>query len=122
MVQVLSEVEPETVEADGLVEEASQVLKEDQEQWPVGEEEKAEIRAFLDLGVKEVFWAELEISFDSLIREEGDKEKRTSHGYNGYKGNSKLRVEKPRINDIPHLHRLINYFADRSEILPRPLS
>jgi len=32
MVQVLSEVESETVEADGLVEEASQALKEDRGQ------------------------------------------------------------------------------------------
>jgi len=32
MVQVLSEEEPETVEANVLVEEASQALKEDREQ------------------------------------------------------------------------------------------
>ena len=32
MVRVLSEEEPETVEADVLVEEASQALKEDREQ------------------------------------------------------------------------------------------
>jgi len=61
----------------------------------------------------------LEISSGSLIQEEGDKEKGTSHGY---KENGKLRVEKPRINDVPQIHRLINYFADRGEMLPRPLS
>ena len=74
MVQVLSEVDPETVEADGSMEEASQALKEDQEQWPAGKEKNAEIRAFLDLGVKEVFWAELEISLNSLIRDEWAEE------------------------------------------------
>jgi len=61
----------------------------------------------------------LEISSGSLIQEEGDKEKGTSHGH---KENGKLRVEKPRINDVPKIHRLINYFADRGEMLPRPLS
>ena len=59
MVQALSEVEPETVEADGLVEKASQALKEDREQWLAGEEEKAEIRALLNLEAKKVFLAEL---------------------------------------------------------------
>ena len=33
-----------------------------------------------------------------------------------------MRVEKPRINDVPQIHRLINYFADRGEMLPRSLS
>ena len=33
-----------------------------------------------------------------------------------------MRVEKPRINDVPQIHRLINYFADRDEMLPRSLS
>jgi amino-acid N-acetyltransferase len=31
-------------------------------------------------------------------------------------------VEKARINDVTHMHELINYFADRDEMLPRPLS
>jgi len=61
----------------------------------------------------------LEISSGSLIQEEGDKEKGTSRDH---KENGKLRVEKPRINDVPQIHRLINYFADRGEMLPRPLS
>ena len=34
----------------------------------------------------------------------------------------KNEVEKARINDVPQIHRLINYFADRSEMLARPLS
>ena len=33
-----------------------------------------------------------------------------------------MKVEKPRINDVPQIHRLINYFADRGEMLPRSLS
>jgi len=33
-----------------------------------------------------------------------------------------LKVEKARINDIPQMHQLINYFAERDEMLPRPLS
>jgi len=33
-----------------------------------------------------------------------------------------LEVEKPRINDVPQIHRLINHFADRGEMLPRSLS
>ena len=53
MVQGLLEEEPETVEADVLAEEASQALKEDREQWPAGEEEEVEIRAYLDLRVME---------------------------------------------------------------------
>jgi amino-acid N-acetyltransferase len=31
-------------------------------------------------------------------------------------------VEKAKILDIPQIHRLINYFADKGEMLPRPLS
>jgi len=31
-------------------------------------------------------------------------------------------VEKARINDVPQMHELINYFADRDEMLARPLS
>jgi len=31
-------------------------------------------------------------------------------------------VEKARISDVPQMHQLINYFADRDEMLPRPLS
>jgi len=31
-------------------------------------------------------------------------------------------VEKATIADVEHMHRLINYFADRDEMLPRPLS
>jgi len=31
-------------------------------------------------------------------------------------------VEKARINDVTQMHELINYFADRDEMLPRPLS
>ena len=31
-------------------------------------------------------------------------------------------VEKARIQDIPQMHRMINHFADRGEMLPRPLS
>jgi hypothetical protein len=74
MVQALSEEEPETVEAGVPVEEASQALKGDREQWLAGEKAQAEIKALLGLEVKEVFWAELEISSSGLIREEGDKE------------------------------------------------
>jgi amino-acid N-acetyltransferase len=33
-----------------------------------------------------------------------------------------LKVEKARISDIPQMHQLINYFAERDEMLPRPLS
>ena len=32
------------------------------------------------------------------------------------------RVEKAKISDVPQMHRLINYFADRGEMLGRPLS
>jgi len=33
-----------------------------------------------------------------------------------------LKVEKARISDVPQMHQLINYFAERDEMLPRPLS
>jgi amino-acid N-acetyltransferase len=33
-----------------------------------------------------------------------------------------LKVEKARISDVPQIHQLINYFADKGEMLPRPLS
>jgi len=32
------------------------------------------------------------------------------------------RVEKARIKDVTQMHKLINYFADRGDMLPRPLS
>ncbi len=32
------------------------------------------------------------------------------------------RVEKARIADVPQMHKLINRFAERGEMLPRPLS
>lgn len=32
------------------------------------------------------------------------------------------KVEKARISDVPQMHKLINYFADRGEMLPRALS
>jgi len=31
-------------------------------------------------------------------------------------------VEKAKIQDVPQIHRLINSFADKGEMLPRPLS
>jgi amino-acid N-acetyltransferase len=31
-------------------------------------------------------------------------------------------IEKARISDATEIHRLINYFADKGEMLPRPLS
>jgi amino-acid N-acetyltransferase len=31
-------------------------------------------------------------------------------------------VEKAKIQDVPQMHRLINGFADKGEMLPRPLS
>ncbi len=31
-------------------------------------------------------------------------------------------IGKARIQDVPQIHRLINYFADKDEMLPRPLS
>jgi amino-acid N-acetyltransferase len=33
-----------------------------------------------------------------------------------------MEVEKPKISDVPQMHRIINYFADRGEMLPRSLS
>jgi amino-acid N-acetyltransferase len=33
-----------------------------------------------------------------------------------------LKVEKARIGDVPQMHQLINYFAEKDEMLPRPLS
>jgi amino-acid N-acetyltransferase len=33
-----------------------------------------------------------------------------------------MRAEKARITDVPSMHKLINFFADRGEMLPRPLS
>jgi len=33
-----------------------------------------------------------------------------------------MRVEKAKITDVPSMHKVINYFAERSEMLPRPLS
>ncbi|MFH1032580.1 MAG: N-acetyltransferase [Chloroflexota bacterium] len=34
----------------------------------------------------------------------------------------KKRVEKATIGDVAEMHQLINFFADRNEMLPRPLS
>jgi amino-acid N-acetyltransferase len=31
-------------------------------------------------------------------------------------------VEKAKIGDIPQIHKLVNYFAGKDEMLPRPLS
>jgi len=33
-----------------------------------------------------------------------------------------MEVEKARISDIAQIHRLVNYFADKGEMLPRALS
>ncbi len=33
-----------------------------------------------------------------------------------------IRVQKARMDDVPQMHKLINYFADRGEMLARPLS
>ena len=33
-----------------------------------------------------------------------------------------MQVEKARISDVPQMHQLINYFADKDEMLPRSLS
>ena len=33
-----------------------------------------------------------------------------------------FRIEKARISDAPRMHQLINYFADKGEMLHRPLS
>jgi amino-acid N-acetyltransferase len=32
------------------------------------------------------------------------------------------KVEKAKISDVPQMHQLINYFADKDEMLPRSLS
>jgi len=32
------------------------------------------------------------------------------------------KIEKAKIQDVPQIHQLINYFADRDEMLPRSLS
>ncbi len=31
-------------------------------------------------------------------------------------------IEKAKISDVPQMHRLINQFADKGEMLPRPMS
>lgn len=36
--------------------------------------------------------------------------------------NTTIRVEKARISDVPQIHKLINAFAGRGEMLARPLS
>ena len=36
--------------------------------------------------------------------------------------NSKIKVEKAKISDVPRMHKLINTFATRGEMLARPLS
>jgi amino-acid N-acetyltransferase len=33
-----------------------------------------------------------------------------------------MREEKAKITDVPSMHKLINFFAERGEMLPRPLS
>ena len=33
-----------------------------------------------------------------------------------------MKVEKARISDVPQIHKLINHFADKGEMLPRALS
>jgi len=33
-----------------------------------------------------------------------------------------LKIEKARISDVTQMHKLINYFADKGEMLARPLS
>ena len=33
-----------------------------------------------------------------------------------------MKAEKARIDDIPQIHKLVNYFADKGEMLPRALS
>ena len=73
MVQVLLEEELEMVEANVLVEEVSQALKKDLEQWLAGEKAAAEIKAFLALKVKEAFSTESGISSNDLIRGEEDE-------------------------------------------------
>jgi amino-acid N-acetyltransferase len=33
-----------------------------------------------------------------------------------------MKIEKAKIADVPQMHRLINYFADKGELLPRSMS
>ncbi len=33
-----------------------------------------------------------------------------------------MKVEKARISDVPQMHKLINYFAEKGDMLPRALS
>ena len=33
-----------------------------------------------------------------------------------------MKLERARISDVTQMHQLINYFADKGEMLPRPLS
>jgi amino-acid N-acetyltransferase len=33
-----------------------------------------------------------------------------------------LNIEKAKISDVPQMHKLINYFADKDEMLPRSLA
>ena len=33
-----------------------------------------------------------------------------------------MKVEKARITDVPEIHKLVNHFATRDQMLPRPLS
>ena len=33
-----------------------------------------------------------------------------------------MRVEKAKISDVPQMHQMVNYFADKGEMLARPLS
>ena len=33
-----------------------------------------------------------------------------------------MKLEKARINDVTQIHELVNYFANRDEMLPRSLS
>lgn len=33
-----------------------------------------------------------------------------------------MKVDRARIQDVPQIHELVNYFADRGEMLARPLS
>ncbi len=34
----------------------------------------------------------------------------------------RTKIEKAKVADVPEMHRLVNYFAQRDEMLPRPLS
>jgi amino-acid N-acetyltransferase len=36
--------------------------------------------------------------------------------------NNSIKVQKAKISDVPHIHKLINTFANRGEMLARPLS